>query len=225
LTNQTDETLVTPTLVAPDGLALTLVGDANAGGVVIDTLTVTTLIGPTIDESVTPSVTAPASTALTLTADAGFGVLFSPATGEAATNVLVGSAPTAPASTSAFKMQGLAGTITPQHTGTVLVIVSGTLTSATVTAGDGITYQISYGTGSAPANAGTLAGTQAGPIQVYKNPATVTAADVAVPFSVSTIITGLTLNTAYWLDLAAKSVGTASSGGVGGVSIVAVEIH
>ena len=58
----------------------------------------------------------------------------------------------------------------------------------------------------------------------YANPATVTAADVLVPFSLTFLLTGLTLNTAYWLDLAAKSIATVSSGGVANVNIVAVEI-
>ena len=132
--------------------------------------------------------------------------------------------PTAPANTSTYKMQGLAGTITPVRTGTVLLIISGYVTSSTVTAGDGILFQLSYGTGSAPANAGTLAGTQVGQIMEYTNPTTVTAADIHVPFSVQAVVTGLTLTTAYWIDLAAKSVATVSSGGLAGISISAIEL-
>lgn len=132
--------------------------------------------------------------------------------------------PVAPASTAAFKMQGLAGTITPTKSGNVQVTISGNFISSTVTAGDGIIIQGSHGTGAAPANAGNLAGTQDGAVQKYANPATVTAADVLVPFSLTFLLTGLTLNTAYWLDLAAKSIATVSSGGVANVNIVAVEI-
>lgn len=131
--------------------------------------------------------------------------------------------PTAPASTSAYKMQGLAGTITPGKTGSALIIVSGHFISSTTTAGDGIKVQLSYGTGSAPANAGTLAGTQIGAIREYANPTTVTAADVLVPFSVSAVLTGLNRGTAYWIDLAAESIATASSIGLANVSVSAIE--
>ena len=132
--------------------------------------------------------------------------------------------PTAPASTATYKMQGLAGAITPVRTGTVLLIVSGYITASTTTAGDGILFQLSYGTGSAPANAGTLAGTQVGQIMEYTNPATVTAADIHVPFSVQAVVTALTLATAIWIDLAAKSVATNSAVGLAGISVSAVEI-
>jgi hypothetical protein len=134
------------------------------------------------------------------------------------------AAPVAPSSTSAYFMQGLAGSITPVRSGKVLLTISGTVIASTVTAGDGIEHQLSYGTGAAPANAAALAGTQVGTVQSYTNPAIVTAADVAVPFSTSAVITGLTLNTAYWLDLAAKSLATASSGGLSNVSVSAVEL-
>ncbi len=134
------------------------------------------------------------------------------------------AAPTAPASTSAYAMQGLAGTITPLRSGKVLLTISGTATGSTVTAGDGLEWQLSYGTGAAPANADAVTGTQVGAVQENTNPATVTAADVHTPFSISAVITGLTLGTAYWLDLAAKSIATASSGGLANVSVTAVEL-
>ncbi len=132
---------------------------------------------------------------------------------------------TAPASTTTFFMQGLAGTITPVTTGNVMITINGTLTSTTTTAGDGITFQVSHGTGSAPANAAALTGTQDGTIQTYRNPATVTAADVDIPFSQTVVLTGLTIGTAYWIDEAAKSVGTASSAAMTAVNISAVEIR
>lgn len=134
------------------------------------------------------------------------------------------AAPTAPASTSAYKMQGLAGSITPGTSGKVLIVISGTITSSTVTANDGIKYQISYGTGSAPSNSGNLAGTQVGTIQTYTNPVTIVAADVHVPFSTQAVVTGLTLGTAYWLDLAAESNATNSSVALTAVSVTAIEI-
>lgn len=133
------------------------------------------------------------------------------------------AAPTAPASTSTYFMQGLAGAITPISTGTVLLIISGVIVSAAGTAGDGIAYQLSIGVGTAPANAGALAGTQVGSIQTYTNQASVTAADVSQPFSIQAIVTGLSVGIVHWLDLAAKSIVTASDVGLTVVSITAVE--
>jgi hypothetical protein len=137
------------------------------------------------------------------------------------------STPTAPSSTSAYAMQGLAGSITPATTGTVLITISGTVDSGAGTAaGNGIIYQISYGTGSAPSNAASLTGTQVGSVQQYTNAATVTAfGDVNVPFSHSAVVTGLTVGTTYWVDEAAKSIATASDISLENVSISVVEIH
>ena len=84
-------------------------------------------------------------------------------------------------------------------------------------------FQASYGTGSAPANGGNLAGTQLGPIMQYTNASAVTAADVHVPFSHTVAIANLTLNTAYWVDEAAESVGTISDMGFGVVGITVIE--
>lgn len=136
------------------------------------------------------------------------------------------SAPTAPASTGTFFMQGLAGSITPTTTGKVLIIISGTIVApAGTTVDNGIKYQISYGTGVAPSNTGALAGTQIGTVQAFTLfVAATAAADVHIPFSIAAVVTGLTLATAYWIDLAAESVTTASDMGLSNVSITAVEI-
>jgi hypothetical protein len=133
------------------------------------------------------------------------------------------AAPVAPSSTTLFTMQGLAGAITPVTTGNVLFIISGTFIATTVTAGDGIEVQLSYGLGTAPVNGAALAGFQAGTVRSNKNPTTVTAADVAVAFSVQAVATGLMVDSPYWIDLAAKSIATASSGAVTNVSVSAFE--
>ncbi|MGB7910888.1 MAG: hypothetical protein WCF59_01550 [Desulfobaccales bacterium] len=132
---------------------------------------------------------------------------------------------TAPASTSAYKMQGLAGSITPTRSGKALITSYGTIIApAGTTVDNGILYQISYGTGSAPSNAATLTGTQIGVVQEWTNPVALSAAgDLHVPFSISAVVTGLTLNTAYWIDLAAESVTTASGIGFTNVGISALE--
>lgn len=136
------------------------------------------------------------------------------------------SAPVAPANTTTYFMQGLAGTITPKTTGAVIITISGTVVDPSGTAaGNGIIYQLSYGTGSAPANAAALAGTQIGTTQSYTSPTTVIAADTNVPFSTTAVVTGLTVGTAYWIDLAAKSVATVSSMGLANVSVTAIEVR
>jgi hypothetical protein len=136
------------------------------------------------------------------------------------------ASPIAPSSTSAFFMQGLAGSITPTAGGNIQITICGTIiASGTPNVNDGIVYQISYGTGSAPLNGGVLAGTQIGLAQSYSSAVVPTAAgDVHVPFSITYIAAGLTAKTAYWIDLSAKSITTISQMGLHNVMITAVEI-
>jgi hypothetical protein len=115
--------------------------------------------------------------------------------------------------------------VTPIKSGNMLVIITGTIVSPSGTAaGNGILLQLSYGTGAAPANGAALAGTQIGAVVQYTNPATVTAADVHIPFSTTAIVANLTLGVPYWIDEAAKAVATASDMGISAVSITAVEL-
>ncbi len=129
-------------------------------------------------------------------------------------------------------MQGLgvagvnAFTITPQATGRILVFVEGDMTginTATVTA------QLSFGTGSAPANAAAVTGTQVGS-QPTLTPIT---GILTTPFTLFWVVTGLaipsiksdgttTAATPVWLDVALKSSSGAAS--VSNLSCVAIEI-
>jgi len=113
-------------------------------------------------------------------------------------------------------MMGLAGAITPAHSGNVLLIVSGTLTNGTTS--DGASLQIRYGTGAAPTNGAALTGTAVGNNIADNNPVT-----NKIPFSVQAVVTGLTVGTAYWVDvgLAAITGGTAS---IATVSVSALEL-
>jgi hypothetical protein len=140
----------------------------------------------------------------------------------AATEKVV-AAPVAPASTTAYTMQGLAGAITPTRNGKMLVSISGTIVSSSGAINDGIRYQISYGGGAAPVNGAAATGSQAGAVQSYTAPVAVTAADVNVPFCITAVIIGLSVGTAYWLDLIAESVTAGSSYGLAGVSVSAIE--
>jgi len=122
--------------------------------------------------------------------------------------------PSNPATTASttLVMAGLAGSITTQ-TGRVEFTMSGTQSDGTVS--DGSKVQISYGTGTAPVNGAALTGTQAGSIISFVVPG-VTAATGG--FSAAWIATGLTLNTAYWFDVAYASV----TGGTTTISSVAM---
>lgn len=102
------------------------------------------------------------------------------------------------------KMMGLAGSITPITTGRLLIIISGNLTNSTAAAGDGAKAQIRYGTGSAPANAAALTGTTVGN-QVSSVLERATASDLQA-FTCQAIVTGLTIGTAYWIDIALAAI-------------------
>ena len=125
--------------------------------------------------------------------------------------------PTGTASTVGV-MMGLAGAITPAISGTVLLMVSGTIFNPTAIA-DGGKVQLRYGTGSAPANAASLTGTAVGGLVQFI--ASTTAEKV--PFAVQAVVTGLTASTTYWIDvgLAAITGGTAT---ISDVSVSAVEL-
>ena len=135
------------------------------------------------------------------------------------------ASPTFPNSTTLFTMQGLAGSFTPVRSGVVELTISGTVTEVSSGAVNlGATWKVSYGTGTAPTSNAALTGTQVGLAQTFTNPATATPGDVHVPFTIQVIVTGLTLGTPIWIDLAAESITTASDCGFQNVIITAGEI-
>jgi len=122
-------------------------------------------------------------------------------------------------------MQGLAGVITPTHSGNVHVTIQGTIygTSSTIT-GNGIGYAIAYGTGSAPANGDAATGTVGGGTgQLLWLPIAPVAAIFYTPFSINAWITGLSIGTAYWFDLQCGSLGTASAVMLVAVNVIGIE--
>jgi hypothetical protein len=124
--------------------------------------------------------------------------------------------PTAIAAQTTAVMLGLAGSVTPNAGGNVLIIITGDIGDNAI-AGTA-TIQISHGTGAAPANAAALVGTQDGVAVTF------TAATVAQksPFSVSAYVTGLVGGTAYWLDLAVSSPTNTAT--IQHVNIIAIEV-
>lgn len=130
------------------------------------------------------------------------------------------SSPANPTGTSdtGGKMMGLAGSITPLVTGRILITVCGTIFNPTAIA-DGAKVQLRTGTGTAPVNGDTLTGTTAGSLQQY------VAATIAerAPFSLTAIVSGLTLSVAAWIDVSLAAIvgGTAT---ISDVSLTAVEV-
>lgn len=104
-------------------------------------------------------------------------------------------------------MMGLAGSVTPNTSGQVMIIVSGDIANSNALGGCKV--QIRYGTGTAPTNGASLVGTTLGGNVVLTS---AIGANDAFPFSVQGVATGLTVATAYWIDIAvtATTAGTAS---------------
>ncbi len=108
-------------------------------------------------------------------------------------------------------MMGLAGTITPARSGSVMVLVAMTL----ITGGDTGRSALRYGTGTAPLNGVALTGTIASPLG--------TVATGTYGLTLTGLITGLTVGVPIWLD---ASLASAAAGSISmlSVHIVAVEL-
>lgn len=140
--------------------------------------------------------------------------------------------PTAPASTSAFKLQGLAALITPQTPqANILALISATLTDSATTVGEGINVQIAYGpvvSGVAPpANGAALpaGAVLLGPVRAFATGVTLTtAADLFNPITLHGVAKGLTPGQQYWFDVYAESIIGASVVALTNVQVDLVEI-
>lgn len=113
--------------------------------------------------------------------------------------------PTATTNTTGV-MMGLAQAITPNFSGRILIIVSGYLSNGT--ASSGAKAQIRHGTGTAPINGAALTGTADGNYVAVQNG---TAPMAAIPFCMQVILTGLTIGTAYWVDVSLASITSGTS--------------
>lgn len=147
-----------------------------------------------------------------------------PPAGAFASSTTVGFT-TAPNSTTVFTMAGLGVLIKPKRSGNILAVFSGIIVDASsVTVGDGISYEISFGTGVAPANNAALTGTQLTPGQSYVAAVAPAAADVNIPFCIQALVTGSILGTQYWFDLAQKALGHVSQYGFSLLTINLLEL-
>lgn len=140
--------------------------------------------------------------------------------------------PTAPASTTLYKMQGLAQLITPTTpTGNVLFLLQATLTDGATTVGEGINLKMYYGAQqsgvAAPANAASVpnGATQLGGILTWATGVTLTtAANSLAPITMFGMAQGLTPGQQYWFDVAAESVVGASQVALTNVYCVVTEL-
>ena len=119
-----------------------------------------------------------------------------------------------PGSTTSEQMAGFAATITPGVSGKLVVCVQGYfINTVATTAGEGVEWRISYGTGAAPAANAALTGTQLGSLLNSRIATTATVAgDIAQPMpSICSVITGLTVGVPYWLDASQEAMGTVTN--------------
>lgn len=123
------------------------------------------------------------------------------------------SNPSSTTSTSAV-MMGLGSTIayTPTSTGNLEIILTGY--TGTATAVTNSTVRPYYGTGVAPSNGGAVAGTALAAAVTVRSP---TAGVDGVPFTCVARVTGLSVNTAIWVDVSLFTGTTADAASVAGV--------
>jgi hypothetical protein len=110
---------------------------------------------------------------------------------------------------------GATASITPVLAGRIAFTITGDIAS---TNGQSATTQLSFGSGSAPTNGTAFTGTQVGS-QVVQTALT---GYLVTPFSLTAVVTGLVVGTAYWLDLVLKS--SSGNATVTTVSVSAMEI-
>jgi hypothetical protein len=133
----------------------------------------------------------------------------------------VQASPTTPTGTTSAtdKMMGLGSTcaVTPTISGRLKVEFFGALLS---TGGFSSTLKVYYGTGSAPANGAAVTGTQLGNRSTLAGSGT---SNLTSLFANGGVVTGLTVGTAYWFDLAMNSSNVANTAGVDILSFNAFE--
>jgi hypothetical protein len=140
--------------------------------------------------------------------------------------------PTAPASTAAYKMQGLGALITPAtFNPNILALIQATINAAATTVGNGINLQLWYGPMvagvAAPANGAAIpaAAVQLGTTKTFATGVTLTtAADLFSPVMIAGIAKGLVQGQQYWFDIAAESVTTISDNALINVDVILVEV-
>ncbi len=115
-------------------------------------------------------------------------------------------------------MMGVAGSITPKVSGVIFLAVSFGATNSTTGASGGFIAQPAYGTGTAPVNGAAAAGTVTNFVKGLS-----VVASSPIPCAAVTVISGLTLNVPYWLDVQLSCV-TGGTAFVTNINVVAFEL-
>jgi hypothetical protein len=138
----------------------------------------------------------------------------------ASTNILQ-AAPANPAGTAntAGVMCGLKQAFTPKYSGVALVIINAS--GGTNVASQFGVINIRYGTGTAPNNGAAATGTVAGN---SASSGSIANANAASAMTCTALITGLTINTAYWFDLVQASTSATALFTVTGIGVTIVEL-
>ena len=225
-TNTTDQTLSFPNITGADtlqtlGLAQTITAVKTMSGlnVIEHANTGLTIRNPadTFDYTLTGgAITAARTITLPLTTQAEtFAVVPQTASSNNAN-------PAATTSTTGV-MMGLAVAITPRVSGKLIVFVSGQGDQGT---GDnGFKFDIRYGTGTAPTNGAALTGTQIGGVVTGQVVGSTSTTDVpTLPFSHQGIVSGLTVGTAYWIDISFGAVGGTTTATASKVNVSVIEL-
>lgn len=102
-------------------------------------------------------------------------------------------------------MAGIGGTcvFTPASTGVIMATVTGFWNTATASATG--TLSARYGTGAAPGNGTAATGTRWGTGSTDASVNSARTVSAPTPFTFTQVITGLTVGTAYWFDLATST--------------------
>lgn len=114
-------------------------------------------------------------------------------------------------------MMGMGSTVSvsPSKSGILVINVSGDADNQTN--GNGYQMQLRYGTGTAPTNGSSLTGTTTGSLIVGLS----SNSSNRYPFSLNSIVSGLSIGTTYWFDISLASVG----GGTSRVRNISFSIH
>jgi hypothetical protein len=189
-------------------------GCGNLTAPVVTALPITIAQGGTGKDNQSDALTTLLGTTVIPVVNGGTGVAVARAFGQFA----IDPDPTLTASTDPKMMGiGLTATITPKVSGTVLIIATGVMGNATIA--NGVTVKLYYGSGSAPTNGTSAIGTAVGSAKTIGASTT----GGRMSFSLAYVITGLTVDTEYWIDIALNSI-TAGNASIKNVDIVAVEL-
>lgn len=180
----------------------------------------------TLIANMTGSTATPTYAALPSCSGAGAHLIYTSGTGLACKTPAspVALTPSNPASSTSTSlvMAGIGGTatITPAETGRIRVTVNGD--AYTLTGNATVKVGLYGGTGTAPSNGAAASGYTA-----IGNPVSATtsyhAAGQGFPFSLSWIVTGLTLSTAYWVDLGFDTTNASDSANLENLSVTIME--